>query len=113
MPRTGFAMPNVSGFRHDIFVSYASVDNEPDGQNVRWVSRFRKDLEIALRQRLGQEIKFFFDAADLLAHHQLEQLIVDAKNSAIFLALLSPSYVQREWPLAELKAFGAAAQSRQ
>src|SRR5690242_14138767 len=101
-------MTYVPGFKHDIFVSYASVDNEADAQKVRWVSHFRDDLEIALRQRLGQDIKIFFDAADLHAYHQLEQLIDDAGNSAIFLALLSPSYVERKWPLAELKAFAAA-----
>jgi len=72
------------------------------------VSHFRDDLEIALRQRLGQDIKIFFDSADLHAYHQLEQLIEDAGHSAIFLALLSPSYVERKWPLAELKAFAAA-----
>jgi len=97
-------MTYVAGFKHDIFVSYASFDND----KVRRVSRFRDDLESALRQRLGQEIKFFFDAADLHAHHRLEQLIEDASHSAVFLALLSPSYVQREWTRAELKAFAAA-----
>jgi hypothetical protein len=101
-------MAYVPGFKHDIFVSYASVDNEPDAQDVPWVSRFRKDIETALRQRLGQEIKIFFDTADLHANHRLEQLTQDATNSAIFLALLSPSYVARQWPLDELKAFGAA-----
>jgi hypothetical protein len=106
-----FAMAYVPGFKHDIFVSYASVDNEADAQKVRWVSHFRNDLEIALRQRLGQEIKIFFDEADLLAYHQLEQLIEDARSSAVFLALLSPSYVERKWPLAELKAFGLASAS--
>jgi hypothetical protein len=107
-PEHGFAMAYVSGFKHDIFVSYASVDNEADAQDIRWVSRFRKDLEIALRQRLGKDIKIFFDTADLHAYHQLEQLIADASDSAVFLALLSPSYVERKWPLEELKAFGAA-----
>ena len=97
-------MAYVSGFKHDIFVSYASFDND----KVRRVSRFRDDLEIALRQRLGQEIKIFFDAADLHAYHQLEQLIEDASHSAVFLALLSPSYVKREWTRAELKAFAAS-----
>src|SRR5579864_796603 len=99
-------MTFVPGFKHDLFVSYASVDNEPDGK-VRWVSHFRDDLEIALRQRLGQDIKIFFDSADLRAHHELSQLLEDAGNSAIFLAMLSPSYIspERKWPLAELKAF--------
>src|SRR5882757_5789042 len=102
-------MAYVSGFTHDIFISYASVDNEPDGQDVRWVSRFRADLETALRQRLGKDVKIFFDQADLHAYHDLAELIRNARDSAIFLAIFSPSYVERQWPLAELRAFDEAA----
>jgi hypothetical protein len=102
-------MAYVSGFTHDIFVSYASVDNEPDAQDVRWVSRFRGDLETALRQRLGKDVKIFFDQADLHAYHDLEELIRNARDSAIFLVVFSPSYVERQWPLAELRAFDKAA----
>ena len=46
-------MAFVPGFEHDVFVSYAHFDNEPDTQEIRWVSRFQADLKVALRQRLG------------------------------------------------------------
>ena len=75
-------MPYVSGFTHDIFISYASVDNEPE--DVRWVTCFKNDLELALRKRLGEDIKIFFDQADLQAFHELQTLIDNAKKSAVF-----------------------------
>lgn len=98
-------MPYLTGFTNDIFISYASVDNEPDAQDVRWVSRFRGDLETALRRRLGQDLAIFFDQADLHAYDELEMLLKNSRSSAIFLAVCSPSYVARDWTLQELKAF--------
>lgn len=103
------SMAYLSGFANDIFISYASVDNEPDAQDVRWVSRFRNDLGTALRRRLGKDLDIFFDQAGLHAYDELEQLLKNARTSAIFLAVCSPSYVVREWTLEELKAFYAAA----
>jgi len=98
-------MPYLTGFTNDIFISYASVDNEPDAQDVRWVSRFRNDLETALRRRLGKDLAIYFDQADLHAYDELEQLLKNARSSAIFLAVCSPSYVERDWTIQELKAF--------
>jgi hypothetical protein len=98
-------MPYLPGFNNDIFLSYASVDNEPDAQGVRWVSRFHNDLGTALRRRLGKDVEIFFDQSGLRAYDELEQLLRNVRSSAIFLAVCSPSYVQREWTLDELKAF--------
>jgi hypothetical protein len=102
-------MAYVSGFNNDIFVSYASVDNEPDAQDVRWVSRFRNDLETALRRRLGKDVVFFFDQAGLHAYHHLDELLRNARDSALFLAVFSPSYAEREWTRDELTTFFEAA----
>ena len=102
-------MPLLTGFANDIFISYASVDNDPDAQDVRWVSHFRKDLETALNRRLGKSVAIFFDQADLHANDELKKLLAVARASAIFLAVCSPSYVEREWTRQELKAFYEAA----
>jgi len=103
----------VSGFTSDIFISYASIDNEPDAQEVRWVSRFRNDLGIALRRRLGRDIEIFFDQSGLRAYDDLEQLLKHVRASAIFLAVCSPSYLDpgRKWTGDELKTFLATAKS--
>ncbi len=102
-------MPYLTGFNNDIFISYASVDNDPDAQGVRWVSRFYNDIETALRRRLGRDVEIFFDQTDFRATNILPQLLESARESAIFLAVCSPSYVEREWTRAELKAFHDAA----
>ncbi len=98
-------MAFVPGFDHDVFISYAHYDNEPDSQEVRWVSRFQADLKTALRQRLGTEPNIFFDTRNLQAHHDLQMLTENVCKSAAFLAILSPSYVNREWTIKELEAF--------
>src|ERR1700730_1742965 len=98
-------MAYVSGFTNDIFFSYASIDNEPDAQDVRWVSHFRNDLATALRRRLGSDVEIFFDEVGLRAYHDLDALIENARNSAAFLAVFSPSYVERQWTRDELQAF--------
>ncbi|MGB6535616.1 MAG: toll/interleukin-1 receptor domain-containing protein [Xanthobacteraceae bacterium] len=104
-------MPYLTGFNNDIFISYASVDNEPDPQGARWVSQFRSDIETALRRRLGRDVGVFFDQADLHAFDELNVLLDNARTSAIFLAVCSPSYLEREWTLDELKSFSEVAKS--
>lgn len=105
-------MAVVPGFKHDVFISYAHFDNEPDTQDIRWVSRFQADLKTALRQRLGVEPEIFFDARNLTAHDELAILTENAQKSAIFLAIFSPSYVKREWTIKEIEAFDQVASNR-
>ncbi|MGH6767579.1 MAG: toll/interleukin-1 receptor domain-containing protein [Xanthobacteraceae bacterium] len=105
-------MAFVPVFEHDVFISYAHFDNEPDTQEIRWVSRFQADLKTALRQRLGTEPNVFFDTRNLQAHHDLEMLTDNVCHSAVFLAVLSPSYVKREWTIKELEAFDRVATGR-
>ena len=98
-------MGYVPGYKHDVFVSYAHFDNETDSQDVRWVSRFQVDLKNALRQRLGQEPDVFFDTRSFEAHEHVDQLLENARDSAVFMAIFSPSYVARDFTIGELKAF--------
>jgi hypothetical protein len=98
-------MAYVPGYKHDLFVSYAHFDNEPDAQEVRWVSRFQVDLMNALRQRLGVEPAIFFDTRNFEANDQVAILLEHARSSAVFLAIGSPSYVSRSFTIGELTAF--------
>jgi len=95
----------VSGFKHDLFVSYAHFDNEADAQGVRWVSQFQVDLKNALRQRIGNDPEIFFDTRNFEAGDHVDFLIDNVRHSAIFLAMLSPSYVAREFTIRELQAY--------
>jgi hypothetical protein len=80
-------MGYVPGYKHDVFVSYAHFDNETDSQDVRWVSRFQADLKNALRQRLGQDPDVFFDTRNFEAHGHVDELLENARTSAVFLAI--------------------------
>jgi hypothetical protein len=97
----------VPGFEHDVFISYAHFDNEPDTQEIRWVSRFQADLKVALRQRLGADPNVFFDNRSL-QNQFLQELTDNARGSAAFVAIMSPSYMKREWTIKELEAFDAS-----
>ena len=98
-------MAYVPTYQHDVFVSYAHFDNEEDSQEVRWVSRFQADLKNALRQRLGAHPEFFFDTRDFHAHQHVDYLIENVRESAVFLAIFSPSYTARDFTRRELETF--------
>lgn len=97
-------MAFIAGFDHDVFISYAHFDNEPDTQEIRWVSRFQADLKVALRQRLGVDPDIFFDNRSL-QNQYIDELVDNARRSAAFVAIMSPSYMKREWTIKELEAF--------
>jgi TIR domain-containing protein len=105
----GEAMAYIPGVKNDLFISYAHVDNEPDSHNTRWVSEFVRGFAVEVRQRLGgpKDFVLFFDESDLHAHHQLQILLDNARKSAVFVAVLSPSYVSHDWTMKELKEFAA------
>jgi hypothetical protein len=105
-------MVYIPGCKHDVFISYAHFDNEADTQEIKWVSRFQTDLKKALRQRLGMDPDIFFDSKGLQAHHELNELLTDVCASAIFLPILSPSYVKRDWTIKELEAFDGTPSTR-
>jgi hypothetical protein len=108
-------MAYVPGVKNDLFISYAHVDNERDAHGIRWVSEFVRGFTVELRQRLGGPKEFtpFFDESDLHAHHHLQVLLENARQSAIFVAVLSPSYVSHDWTMRELVEFaGIASDSR-
>src|SRR5712692_1321994 len=48
-------MAYVPGFAHDVFISYAHVDNLPLTEGDEgWISKFHASLEVQLRQILGR-----------------------------------------------------------
>jgi hypothetical protein len=100
-------MAFVNRFAHDVFVSYAHADDFPDASGHGWVSQFVVALKAALRSALGgsDELKLYFDRSHLHANHQVPELEVAARNSAVFLAVASRSYARRPWPQSELGAF--------
>ena len=104
-------MGYVKGYAYDIFISYARVDDEEDVPGgLNWVSTFEKYLTRALRKRLsqGDNLTVFFDRRTVNSNDVLTELEEAARASAVFLAVCSPNYAEREWTRKELAAFSAA-----
>ena len=102
----------LGAFSYDIYISCAAVDNEPDPQGVSWVSRFARDLDVSLRQRLGRDIRMS-DRTSLRASAAFGDVLETAlRSSAIFLPICSPSYFHGEWTLRQLRTFLDAAKNR-
>jgi hypothetical protein len=102
-------MAYVPGVKYDLFISYARVDDEADHADDGWVSAFVGDLSRAVKSRLGlrsnEGLEVFFDRRNLRSDDDLETLRKTARSSAVFVAVVSPSYVVRDWPQEELGAF--------
>jgi len=98
-------MAFVPGAKNDVFISYAHFDNEGGATGERWVSDFVQRLEGALKQRLGCPVDIYFDTRSLEGHQVLSEILDNVRQSAIFVPILSPSYVNRKWTKDELEAF--------
>lgn len=93
---------------HDIFVSYARVDNEIlPGEEQGWVTQFISTFEVYLRQKLGrrEHYSLWWDP-ELSGNKPLTPEIINiVKESQIFLLILSPGYIASTWCLDELETF--------
>jgi hypothetical protein len=98
-------------FEHDVFISYAHIDNEspmPDGTG--WVSNFHRAVEVRVAQLLGARPDVWRDPKlsgnDIFAETLVERL----GRAALLLSVVSPSYVNSEWCGRELEAFVKASE---
>lgn len=101
-------MAFVPGCEHDIFVSYAHVDDLPfPGTEKGWVTTLVETLRVLLAQKLGRR-----DSYSLWMDHQLSrhekltpEILNNLKGSATLLVILSPGYLASEWCLREKDSF--------
>jgi len=108
-------MAFVPGYEHDLFISYAHVDDEPmlPGDAVGWVSQFQRILAARMGQAVGRSDLFdiWIDHSQLRGgYHPLDETIAHkVRRSALFLAVLSPGYMKSvDWCLREMEYFAAA-----
>lgn len=90
----------VPNYKHDIFVSYAHVDNEPlTGAQKGWVTMLINDLKIFLGKKLGSPDAFSLWMDDELrgnatvTPHVIKQL----EGAATLVLILSPAYLISQW----------------
>jgi serine/threonine protein kinase len=102
----GAGSPRGAHFEHDIFISYAQLDNEAQlaGQEG-WVSAFHRSLEVRVGQLLGKKPNIWRDPK-LSGNDDLEEAqFKHIPSSALILTVLSPRYLKSEWCAKELQAF--------
>ena len=101
-------MAYVPGYKNDIFVSYAHVDNIPlSGISKGWVETFIDNLSTKLAQKIGRTDLFkLWDDRLLAQNAPLTPEILDAlKGSATLVLVLSPGYLKSPWCQREKNAF--------
>ena len=93
---------------HDVFISYAHLDNEPIRPNepdTGWVSRFDYVLSNFLSQELGRRAKIWrdknMDSNDYIWDTVKEHLL----KSLTFVSVISPSYIKSPWCPLELNTY--------
>ena len=101
-------MPFARGYQHDIFVSYAHVDDQVGpGANRGWVTTLVSGVKLGLGERLGRADSFSLWLDRQLAGNkpltaEIRQLL---RDSALLLVILSPGYVKSDWCGLEVQAF--------
>ena len=94
--------------KHDIFVSYARVDNEPlPGADKGWVTTLINGLKNLLGQKLGRRDAYslWMDYESRSDEPATPEIINQLENSIILLVILSPAYLESEWCRLELNTF--------
>jgi hypothetical protein len=102
----------VPNSKHDIFVSYAHVDNEPlAGAKNGWVTTLINGLKILLTKKIGRP-----DSFSLWMDNELRgnvavtpDITEHVEGSATILLILSPGYLASKWCRLELSTFLAKA----
>jgi hypothetical protein len=108
-------MAYVSGYQHDVFVSYAHVDNEPLGDvDHGWISLLVQNIQTAVDRKLGRK-----GSCDIWMDYRLRKNepftpnIMDAVGkSATLLVVLSQGYLESPWCERERKTFREITEGR-
>lgn len=105
----------VPGFEHDVFVSYAQVDDIPDiDSKPGWVTNLVDKLRSRLAQQLGgrEVFSLWMDRKQGLAGNDpiREKIQGTLERTAVMVVIMSPAYLRREWCQLELKEFSEAIQ---
>lgn len=99
----------VLGYQHDIFVSYAHVDDltYPSIDASGWVATLIAGLNVKLSQKLGRSDLFsLWKDEQLSPNKPLTPEILNAlKQSATLVIILSPGYMASPWCQREMQTF--------
>ena len=107
-------MAFVPDCEHDIFISYAHIDNDPDpGIDKGWVTTLVGILDTRLPKIVGSRAVSIWRDQQLSRHDAITPQIVETlRQTAILVVILSPSYLASEWCQRERNAFLNAVKER-
>jgi hypothetical protein len=103
-------MAFIPEYDHDIFVSYAHVDNDPFGreQPEGWVATLVRLLRKLLDQRFGRTdlCSVWFDTNNLRGNDTVtDEIAARVRRAALFIAILSPGFIESNWCQDEARLF--------
>lgn len=102
---------SISGFAHDIFISYAHRDNRTFGRPQGWVVTFEAHLREALLHKLTRGEADIWRDQRLSSSDPFSAAIQEAVSSAAtLLVILSENYLASDWCQQELALFLRATQ---
>ena len=103
----------MSSYEKDLFISYAHIDDQPLSQEqLGWVTQFHRDLESLLRMRIGKTVSVWRDnklqGNDVFS----DEIVQKFPDTAIFVSVLTPRYIESEWCTREVREFCEVAKQR-
>ena len=104
-------MNDAAPMEHDIFISYAHIDDTPlMEEEAGWISKFHTTLDALVKQIAGDDLTIWRDLR-LQGNDYFSDTLVEALlKAAVLVSVLSPRYVKSEWCLKELETFTQAAE---
>ena len=93
-------------YEHDLFISYAHIDNQPlTAEQQGWVTRFHATLAAQLSMRLGSVAHIWRD--DKLRGNDVftDEIVQQFGRTALLVSVLTPRYLASDWCRRELAAF--------
>ena len=102
-------MTYAVGFDHDVFISYAHLDNESLNKDEKgWVTQFHDDLQHLLDCLAGRKDRVSIWRDRWIEGHHVHGNLLDGicRNCAVIVAVCSPAYAESDWCIKrELPAF--------
>jgi hypothetical protein len=103
-------MAYIPGFEHDIFISYAHLDDIPlEEEQEGWVTKLQVSLMALIPQKIGRAEGFsIWRDLKLKGNDEFADTLDSAfRRSALMLTILTPSYLASMWCSKELEGFSS------